>query len=136
MLLNPPRDQVVAAFQAADLFVFSSKIEYSPLVLFEAMASRTPFVSVACGNAAEIARWSGSGRIVESLQLPHGMVGVEPANLARAIEELITQHELRHQMAEAGYATWREHFTWEKIALQYERLYLDLLKEKASTGCF
>ena len=37
LLLDPPRDEVIATYQAADLFVFASNIEYSPLVLFEAM---------------------------------------------------------------------------------------------------
>ncbi len=129
-LLDPPREQVVAAFQAADLFVFSSKIEYSPLVLFEAMASGTPFVSNACGNAAEIAGWSGSGQIVETLLLPRGMVSVEPAILARAIEALVAQPELRIHMAEAGRSAWRSRFTWEKIALQYEQLFTDIIDEK------
>ena len=41
LLLNPPRYEVVSAFHAADIFVFGSKIECSPIVLFEAMASRT-----------------------------------------------------------------------------------------------
>ncbi len=51
-----PRSEVVELFFAADLFIFASKVEYSPLVLFEACAAGLPFVSVPVGNAAEIAR--------------------------------------------------------------------------------
>ena len=51
LLLDLPRKDVVAAYHAADLFVFGSQVECSPLVLFEAMASKTPFITVACGNA-------------------------------------------------------------------------------------
>src|SRR3982751_4086007 len=35
LLISPPREDVVAAFHAADLFVFGSNIECSPVVLFE-----------------------------------------------------------------------------------------------------
>src|SRR5439155_1573804 len=53
LLLNPPRNEVLSAYHAADLFVFGSTIECSPIVLFESAASRTPFVTSDCGNAAE-----------------------------------------------------------------------------------
>jgi L-malate glycosyltransferase len=56
-----PRE-TVAAYQAADLFLFPSDIERSPVVLFEAMASRTPFLTTAVGNAEEIFGWSGGDR--------------------------------------------------------------------------
>ena len=37
------RIDTIAAYQQADLFLFPSNIECSPLVLFECMASKTPF---------------------------------------------------------------------------------------------
>lgn len=123
LLLDPFRDEVIAAYQAADLFVFASKIEYSPLVLFEAMASRTPFISTACGNAEEIVEWGGSGRIVETRPLPYGRVDVEPGKLAAGIEDLLANTAELEQMADAGYRAWQDRFTWEKITREYERLY-------------
>jgi Nucleoside-diphosphate-sugar epimerases len=44
---NLPRPSLVQAFMAADLFVFASNVEYSPLVLFESAASCSmiPFTS-------------------------------------------------------------------------------------------
>ena len=56
-----PREKVVDAFFEADLFVFASKVEYSPLVLFESAAAGTPFLTVPAGNAREIVRWTGGG---------------------------------------------------------------------------
>ena len=50
-----PRHELTQAFMAADLFVFASNVEYSPLVLYESAASGTPFLSVNVGNAEEIA---------------------------------------------------------------------------------
>ena len=130
ILLDPPRSELVAAYQAADLFVFASNIEYSPLVLFEAMASHTPFLSNACGNAAEIAGWSKGGIIVETEPWTFGRVKTKPEILARAIKDLLKKPDLRQQMANAGYAAWQERFTWEKIAREYEELYMSLLEKR------
>ena len=51
--LDLPREKVVDAFFEADLFVFASRVEYSPLVLFESAAAGTPFLTVPVGNASE-----------------------------------------------------------------------------------
>ena len=122
-LLDPPRPDVVAAFQAADLFVFGSNIECSPLVLFEAMASKTPFISVACGNAAEIAAWGGSGVIVPTLTRLDGLVDARVGDFTRAIERLWHDPDKRASMAQSGYSAWQQRFTWEKVVTQYEQLY-------------
>jgi glycosyltransferase involved in cell wall biosynthesis len=126
LLYNPPRSDVVAAYHAADLFLFGSNVEYSPLVLFEAMASKTPFISTNCGNAEEIVAWGGSGIILPRVNLPQGMVDADPNEMARVIEALMSDPQKRFQMAQSGYQTWLERFTWENIALEYERVYQSL----------
>ena len=119
LLLNPPRKDVVSAYDSADLFVFASKIECSPIVLFEAAASRTPFLSSDCGNAAEIAEWTGSGKV-----LP-----VTTADtMAKAIEELLGDKPRLQSMAESGFRAWKTRFTWENVAVQYEQVYADLVR--------
>jgi len=127
LLLDPPRGQVVAAYRAADVFLFPSEVECSPVVLFEALASRTPFVSTACGNAEEIAAWSGSGAIAPAQVRRHGRLRADPRELARIVEQLVRDPERRRIMAEAGHAAWLQEFTWERIALRYEALYTELV---------
>jgi glycosyltransferase involved in cell wall biosynthesis len=122
-LLNPPRQDVVSAYHAGDLFVFGSNIECSPLVLFEAMASKTPFLSLACGNAAEIAERGQGGVIVPTIQNLDGTVDTDSGIFSNALEDLWRDQPKREQMAQSGYAVWREHFTWEPIVSQYEQLY-------------
>ena len=123
LLLNPPREDVVAAYHAADLFVFGSNIECSPLVLFEAMASKTPFVTVACGNAEEIAKWSGGGHVISTEHRSDGSTAGAPDAMARAIEHLILSPDERACLGLAGYGAWRREFSWEKIVARYEQLY-------------
>jgi len=125
-LLDPIREDVVAALQDADLFIFGSNIEYSPLVLFEALASKTPFVSLECGNASEIVSWSGGGVLAPTVNNEDGFVDGDPKEFAKAISSLLSDDSLRIKMAERGYQSWVERFTWEKITLQYEKLYKSL----------
>jgi len=58
------RPETVSAYHAADLFMFPSNIECSPIVLFECMASRTPFLVTDVGNCAEIIDWSGGAGVL------------------------------------------------------------------------
>lgn len=127
ILMNPHRHDVVAALHAADLFVFGSNIEYSPVVLFEAMASKTAFVTTKCGNAEEIVAWGNGGIIVPTAKGSNGKVYAEPQIFARVVEELVFDTAKRQQLAEAGHQAWRERFTWEKIVEQYEQLYQSLV---------
>jgi glycosyltransferase involved in cell wall biosynthesis len=106
-LCGIPRRETVAAFHAADLFLFGSETEASPLVILEAMASRTPFVTTDCGNVRDY-----SGGIV-----------CEPEAMADWVNRLLEGEALRHRLAEEGYRQWRDHLTWEAIAERYERLY-------------
>jgi glycosyltransferase involved in cell wall biosynthesis len=123
LLIHPPRPVVVAAYHAADLFVFGSRVEASPLVLFEAMASRTPFLTTACGNAEEIISWGNSGRLVPTFRLSNGWVDAKVDDFANAIEVLWREPEERKRMAQNGYEVWKERFTWEKVTAEYEKLF-------------
>jgi glycosyltransferase involved in cell wall biosynthesis len=126
LLADPPRHQVLEAYADADLFVFCSAVECSPLVLFEAMAAGLPFISVDVGNAAEIAAWSDGGVIVPSARDDDGLVIARPAEVASAIDELLGDQERCRALRERGRRAWLERFTWAVIARSYEALYEDL----------
>ncbi len=132
LLLDPLREDVVAAFHAADLFVLGSNFECSPIVLFEAMASKTPFVTVECGNAAEVVSWSGGGVVVPTDKLVNGFVRGRLDELVQAIERLMNEPDERMRMAKAGHRAWQERFTWEKLAVEYEKLYESTIETTAA----
>jgi glycosyltransferase involved in cell wall biosynthesis len=125
LLLDPARAEVVAAYQAADLFVFASEVEASPVVLYEAAAAGTAFVSGPAGNAAEIAEWTGGGEVVRAPRLRR-RVRASPRRLAAAADALLQDDARRERLARAGRRAWAESFTWEKVAARYERLYEEL----------
>jgi glycosyltransferase involved in cell wall biosynthesis len=133
MITNFPRTELIKAFFAADLFVFASNIECSPLVLFEAAAAGIPFLTVDVGNSAEIAQWTGAGVMCPSAVNGRGYTTVNELVLAQSMRELMQQPERLKQLGAAGRRNWSERFTWEEIAAQYERLFSQLVKESSLT---
>lgn len=127
LLTNFPRKELVQAYMAADLFVFASNVEYSPLVLFESAAAGTPFLTVMVGNAEEIAGWTECGEICPSHNDEKGYTRVDPGVLAKKMAELMTRPELLKLMGERGKRNWSGKFTWQKISQQYEEVFENLL---------
>jgi glycosyltransferase involved in cell wall biosynthesis len=121
-LLDLPREELVQAYMAADLFVFASNIEYSPLVLYESAAAGTPFLTVPVGNSEEIARWTGAGIICPAAKDERGYTRVAPQGLAEAIAAAMAQPDNLIALGQAGRKNWAERFTWSRIALQYEAI--------------
>ncbi|OPY13593.1 MAG: D-inositol-3-phosphate glycosyltransferase [Syntrophus sp. PtaB.Bin075] len=125
-----PRPSLVNAFMAADLFVFASNVEYSPLVLFESAAAGTPFLTVPVGNSEEIAQWTGAGVVCPAERDARGYTRVDPHVLAKHMCKLVKDEALRQRLGAAGKKNWREKFTWEKISREYEKIFLTLMEEK------
>lgn len=119
---NYPRDELVQAYMAADLFIFASNIEYSPLVLYEAAAAGTPFLTVPVGNSVEIARWTGGGVVCPAASDERGYTRVDPGRLAHAIEELASDPARLRALGAEGRRRWLAHFTWQVIAQRYEAI--------------
>jgi glycosyltransferase involved in cell wall biosynthesis len=112
--VNIPRQDTVAAYQSADLFLFGSQMEVSPLVIIEAKASRTPFISTDVGNVRE---WKG------------GIV-CTPEKMASYTNALLDNEPARKALAQEGWSEWKEKLTWESVVDRYEQLYLRLQKSK------
>ncbi len=129
-----PRSEVVQAFFAADLFLFPSLIECSPLVLFETLAAGTPFISSDVGNAREIAEWTGAGLIAPGSMHETGYTFVDVAKAARMVEELFRDPDRRRAMGARGRKTVLERYTWDKIVDQYEALYGEVVEARKHTS--
>lgn len=128
LLTDLPRLQLIQAFKNADLFVFASNIEYSPLVLFESVAAGTPFLSVPVGNAEEIARWTAAGIICPAKVDKQGLTRVNPDVLACEMKKAMNSEEFLSELGHNGHSNWLKYFTWAHIADRYE----DILKGNAS----
>lgn len=131
LITDFPRTELTQAFFSADLFVFASNIEYSPLVLFETTAAGTPFLTVDVGNSAEIASWTGAGLMCPSTVDVKGYTQVDPQVLAQRMAMLLEQKDMLTELGTIGKKNWSEHFTWGKVTDRFEQLFCRLKDDKA-----
>ncbi|MDD1698357.1 MAG: glycosyltransferase family 4 protein [Methanoregula sp.] len=120
------RDQTVALYKTSDLFLFPSNVECSPIVLFECLASKTPFLTTDVGNAKEIIEWSGAGVLLPTHKNSSGYSYADIKKSVKLLERLFNDPIRRATMQEDGFKKWQTQFSWETIAKQYELLYLKL----------
>ena len=101
------REQTCAAYRAADLFVLPSKAETQPIVLLEAMASHTPWLSTDTGCVSE---------------LPGGIVVRSEDEMVARLQELAGSSTLRQKLAAEGRAANQETYDWEQVVAAYQQL--------------
>jgi glycosyltransferase involved in cell wall biosynthesis len=120
ILTDLRRRDLIQAYFAADLFVFASRVEYSPLVLFEAAAAGTPFLTVPVGNSDEIVRWTGGGILCDAAKDDRGYTRVDPETLATAMRRCMKDREMLARLGATARQRWRNYFTWKIVAGYYE----------------
>jgi spore coat protein SA len=91
-----------------------------PLAPLEAMATGLPVVASNVGGIPEALAYGGG------LLVP----GNNPEALAAALTKLIEDVAYREVMGQSGYASYLEHFVWEKVRDQYEQV-LQLISTEA-----
>jgi glycosyltransferase involved in cell wall biosynthesis len=101
---------VERAIAAADLFLFTSRVECAPLVILEAMAAGTPWVSYDVGNVTE---------------LPGGVVASSFDDLLEAAGEILDG--MRGDLGTEGHRAWETGHRWEQIVARYEGVFEEVL---------
>jgi glycosyltransferase involved in cell wall biosynthesis len=119
VITDLPRDKVIDLYKTAQLFLFASHTEYSPLVLLEACAAGTPFISRDVGNAKYIASITGGGTVPVSM-----------GNGRRSQETIMLKTALEHSLSDLDYLkmvglkarriVFDRGFTWDAIVERYE----------------
>src|SRR5205085_12118478 len=100
LVATSQRAEVVDLYRQADIFVLGSKVECSPLVVIEAMASGIPFVSTDVGNVRD---WSDSGIVTDE------------TSLAAALATLRVDPTRRLALGRRGRGRWQSEHTWGRI---------------------
>lgn len=117
LLEKVTRAMTCAAYRAADLFVLSAKAETQPIVLLEAMASRTPFISTNTGCVRE---------------LPGGVVVTSEQEMVAWMRDLVRSTEKREKLAAEGSDACRKVYDWERVVESYDLLLKRLVGEGRS----
>jgi glycosyltransferase involved in cell wall biosynthesis len=107
------RRAVIAAYKQAQVFLFGSRVECAPLVMYESFAASLPFVTRPVGNVAD---HQAVLKIVSTTD-----------EMARVANYLIDDPKTAQEVAGRAHATWQTQHTWEGIATQYEQLYQRLI---------
>jgi glycosyltransferase involved in cell wall biosynthesis len=118
------RSDVARLLHSMDVFALPSLSEALPLVVLEAMSAGLPVVATRVGGVPEIVEDGVTGLLVAP--------GSEDA-LYWALRKLVTGPNLRTQLARAGQAHVKAHFTIERMVECVEALYDSLLERKQKT---
>ncbi|MHB8835954.1 MAG: glycosyltransferase [Candidatus Methylomirabilia bacterium] len=110
-------------FPSIDVMVNSSEREGLPISLIEAMAGGVPVVATAVGGTGEIVRDGETGILVPP---------EDPRALAEGIGRLLADRPLAQRLAAEARALVLRRHTLSAVARVYERLYQEILAEKAA----
>ncbi len=115
------RDELARLYNEAQVFVSPSLYEGFGLPAAEAMACGAALVATTAGAFPEVVEDGVSGLLVPP---------ADPRALADAIERVLDDHELRHQLGQEGRRRIVEHFSWRRTAVQTLALYQEVLAER------
>jgi glycosyltransferase involved in cell wall biosynthesis len=104
-------------FAGLDVLVQPSRADNLPLSILEAMAAGLPVIGTHVGGIPELLLDGETGLLVEPEQ---------PAELARALDELAASPERRRQLGRRGRERVQEHFSADAIARRTVALYEEL----------
>ena len=103
-------------FAQSDVFVFPTYNEAFPLVLLEAMQHHLPIVSTREGGIPDILKEGENGLFCNKK---------DAESLARVLERLLDDEDLRRQMGEQGYKSYQEKFTLRHFEENMTRILLE-----------
>ena len=112
------RTDIPEVLAAADVFVLSSDWEGSPISVMEAMSAGKPVISTAVGGVPELIENGGSGLLVPR---------ADSESLARAVNRLATNPQMRKAMRTVAAKRATERFSVKTMTEAYEELYEAML---------
>lgn len=106
------RSELPAVFQQANLFVYPSRHEGMPNAVLEAMAAGLPVLATRIAGNEDLIN-DETGILVKSEDL---------AGLQAALEEILSDPQMRKQMGAAARKRVEEHYAWPRVAQAYVQL--------------
>lgn len=107
-LENLSRTEVVDFFKAADFFLFGSRVECSPLIMFESFAAKTLFITRHVGNVGEYADYN--------------VIVTSPSQMKNALEKVISDKNFYRQKVNLAFEKYLKNHTYEVLFKKYQEL--------------
>jgi len=123
--IKPNTTELLTLFEKADIFCLPTQGDFSPIASLEAMATGLPVVVGAVGGIPELIDDGRTGFLVEP--------GSTSA-LARALEPLVTNRELRLRIGRNARIVCEEHFNTRRQTTEIVRLIDDDLRRPDPRG--
>lgn len=114
-LSHQSQEEIHSAYSAANLFVCTSLTEAQPLVILDAMASGTPFVTLDVGCVREF---------------PGGITVKTEQEMVEKVRLLIHDEVARTQLGLAGREACQNMYDWDQSAEKYNEVFSQMLLEK------
>ena len=114
-----PGDNLIDLFQAADVFVFPSRLELFPQVVIQAMAANLPVVTTDAPGCGDVTEHNVNGLIAS------------PDDVERFADHIISisnDHALRNRLIEGGLRKAHES-DWPRVTAAYEDICYSLVGE-------
>ncbi len=111
-------NETVALYSSCEAFVCPSRYEPFGIINLEAMACEKPVAATEVGGIVEVVEDGVTGILVPP---------EDPGSLAEAIDTLMEDPELRHEMGRRGRERVEERFTWTKVARRTVDMYRELI---------
>lgn len=123
-IVNFNREDLINLYKASDIFIFASKIEYCPLVIYEAMASMNAIISHNVGNVYETLQKCNSGILVNNSLDKNKKSHIDINELTKSIDYLIDHPDEMKQFAFNGRKKYLEKYNWKLIFSKYQKIIL------------
>ena len=105
-----PSDDLIAMFQAADAFVFPSRLELFPQVVIQAMAANLPVVTTDAPGCGDVTEHNVNGLVASPDDVER---------FADHIISIVNDQTLRNRLIEGGLRKARES-DWPRVVAAYE----------------
>lgn len=125
------KEEVIQLYSHADVFCCPSIYEPFGIINIEAMACNTAVVASAVGGINEVVVHGETGLLIpveQQTEAPFEPLDPDKfsRDLAKGVNEVISNSELRNSMAKKGRKRVEDYFDWTSIAKQVEELYKSL----------
>lgn len=120
VVLGGFRRDVATALASSDIFLFPSHYEAFSLATIEAAACGLPVIAARINGTEEFIQPGVTGDFVKH----------DPEDIARVLEPLITNANLRQNMGEKAQTLVKEQYNWDRVADLTEQAYQSVIAKK------